>query len=69
MKSLFSGMVSLLLLLGGFNFGVLAAAEYPAKPITMIVTQEAGSGLDLMFRKTVPKAQTILGQQIMIVNT
>jgi tripartite-type tricarboxylate transporter receptor subunit TctC len=69
MKSLFSGMLSLLLLLGGINFGVLAAErKYPSKPITMIIAQEAGSGTDIMFRKTIPKAEAILGQPIMVIN-
>ena len=45
-----------------------AVAEYPAKPITVIVPTKAGGGVDTMARALVASMEETLGQSINIVN-
>ena len=45
-----------------------AAEVYPAKPIVFIVPLEAGAAGDILSRKLVQKAATVLGSPIVVVN-
>jgi tripartite-type tricarboxylate transporter receptor subunit TctC len=47
---------------------VQAAETYPARPVTLIVPQEAGSDGDINNRKLMEIASPILGKPIIIVN-
>ncbi len=56
-------------LFGGLVIGNLAgAAEYPERPITLIVNYTAGGGADLSARALAKKAEKFLGQPIAVVN-
>ena len=44
------------------------AAEYPSKPITMIVPTRAGGGVDTQARALAPVMEKVLGQPVKIVN-
>src|SRR5262249_51963597 len=46
----------------------LAAQDYPARPITMIVPSPAGGGVDLMGRLVGQRLSLALGQQVVIEN-
>ena len=46
----------------------LAAQDYPARPITMIVPYPAGGGVDLMGRLVGQRLSLALGQQVVIEN-
>jgi tripartite-type tricarboxylate transporter receptor subunit TctC len=48
--------------------GVASAAEWPTKPITIIVPHAAGGGTDLIARLVFSYAEKILGQKVIIVN-
>ena len=48
--------------------GVASAAEWPTKPITLIVPWSAGGGTDLTARLVFSYAEKILGQKVIIVN-
>ena len=65
----FLGLI-FLLWVGALHLGdrAEAADKYPFKPIAFMVPGEAGSGVDLMFRKIYQKASSVLGQPIMVVN-
>ena len=59
------------LLLAAFSAigsGAQAAENYPQKPITCIIPQEAGSDGDINNRKLMEKASAILGKPIVLVN-
>ena len=47
---------------------VASAAEWPTKPITIIVPHAAGGGTDLIARLVFSYAEKILGQKVIIVN-
>jgi tripartite-type tricarboxylate transporter receptor subunit TctC len=51
-----------------FRGNTEAAEQYPVKPITLIVTVEAGGGGDLAVRPVCLKVSTLLGKPIVIVN-
>jgi len=44
------------------------AADYPAKPVEIIVTYAPGGSTDTTARLTAPKASKILGQPIVVIN-
>jgi tripartite-type tricarboxylate transporter receptor subunit TctC len=48
--------------------GVASAAEWPTKPITLIVPWSAGGGTDLTARLVFSYAEKILDQKVIIVN-
>ena len=62
------GLVILLFPLSLFIIGVEAAEQYPVKPITCIVPNEAGSDADILARPIMQKASALLGKPIIIVN-
>ena len=69
MKRLFIAVLSVFLCLGFVSFGMVQAAEkYPVKPISCIVSVEAGADGDVLTRPALQKASQILGQPIMVVN-
>jgi tripartite-type tricarboxylate transporter receptor subunit TctC len=45
------------------------AADWPARPITMVVPFGAGSGTDILGRALGPRLSELLGQQIIVENT
>ena len=45
-----------------------AAADYPAKPITIVVGYSAGGGVDAMARILVEKLPSVLGQPVIVEN-
>jgi tripartite-type tricarboxylate transporter receptor subunit TctC len=49
-----------------FSFGL--AADYPVRPIRMIVPFVAGGGTDLLARFVTPRLSELLGQQIVVDN-
>jgi len=49
-------------------WGSVGAAEYPERPITLIVNYTAGGGADLSARALAKKAEKFLGQPIAVVN-
>jgi tripartite-type tricarboxylate transporter receptor subunit TctC len=57
-----------LLLLGSFGVTNTLAADYPSKPIEIIVTYAPGGSTDTSARITAPKASKILGQPIVVIN-
>lgn len=46
----------------------LAGADYPERPITLIVNYSAGGGIDMAIRALAKRAEKILGQPIVVVN-
>lgn len=48
--------------------GVSLAQDWPARPVTMVVTFAAGSGDDLLARIVSPRLSQLLGQQVIIEN-
>lgn len=48
--------------------GALAQADYPVKPVRLVVPSPAGGGTDTTMRAVAPKLGEILGQQIVIDN-
>lgn len=57
-----------LLVLGGQGANFAATADYPVRPIRMIVPFVAGGGTDLLARLLVPRLAEALSQQIVIDN-
>lgn len=49
-------------------FVCVAAAEYPDRPVNLIVPWAPGGGTDIMARILAPEAQKYLGQKIVVVN-
>jgi len=47
---------------------ILARADYPERPITLIVNYSAGGGTDMCARAVAKRAEKILGQPIIVVN-
>jgi putative tricarboxylic transport membrane protein len=57
------------LCVGLFGFGFVHAADkYPVKPITCIVSVEAGADGDVLVRPVLQRMSKILGQPIVVVN-
>jgi tripartite-type tricarboxylate transporter receptor subunit TctC len=52
----------------GMAPALVAAAEYPTKPITLVNPMAAGGTLDLQGRAFAAVAEKYLGQPIMVVN-
>ena len=67
-RSLLAGAVALGLGLTGFAPSAMAADEYPAGPITMLVGYGAGGQTDLVARATAKVMSEQLGQPINVVN-
>jgi tripartite-type tricarboxylate transporter receptor subunit TctC len=63
---LFLALFLSIILAGGFTG--FARAEYPERPITMVVNYSAGGGVDISARFPAQKAEKILGQPIVVVN-
>lgn len=61
-------ILSVLLAALAASTSALAADDYPARPIRMIVPFVAGGGTDLLARLLVPRLSEALGQQIVIDN-
>jgi len=70
MKNLLIISMGIFIFFGGIGNtpGVQAAETYPARPVTLIVPQEAGSDGDINNRKLMEIASPILGKPIIIVN-
>lgn len=69
MKRLFIAVLSVFLCFGFVGLGLLQAAEkYPVKPITCIVSVEAGADGDVLGRPALLRVSQMLGQPIMVVN-
>lgn len=66
-KTQFVVTMALFLLLGSFS-AVTVAAEWPAKPITMIVGFGAGGGTDTIARTLAKEMGDYLGQRIVVIN-
>ena len=63
-----TGALALGLSLTAATTTVALAAEYPTKPITMLIGYKAGGGTDTVGRVFVKKFGEVLGQQVNIVN-
>lgn len=61
-------MISVLVALSLIATGVSTAAEYPAKPITLINPMPPGGALDIQARAFASVADKMLGQPIVVVN-
>jgi tripartite-type tricarboxylate transporter receptor subunit TctC len=66
-------MRRLIIRLAGALVGIVAAvstaaAEYPDRPIQMIVPFEPGAGADILARTIGAKLQTVLGQPVVVMN-
>ncbi|MDB5904719.1 MAG: hypothetical protein JWM26_3597 [Betaproteobacteria bacterium] len=60
--------IGLLAAFAAFAFGAAAHAQYPAKPLRLIVPFPPGGGTDAMARVLAPKLGEGLGQQVVIDN-
>src|SRR5437879_2029314 len=60
--------IALLAVFGVALLSVASAADYPARPITLVVPYAAGGGNDVMARLVAEKMSRSLGQQIVIEN-
>lgn len=68
MKNRIIGFVSAALVLAAATLVSPARAEYPDKPITMVVPYGAGGGTDLAARILAAEMQKILGQPVVVKN-
>jgi tripartite-type tricarboxylate transporter receptor subunit TctC len=59
---------ALALALGAVLFAAPAAADYPGKPIRMVVPNTPGGATDVVARLTSPKLSELLGQPIVVEN-
>ncbi|MBI5966580.1 MAG: tripartite tricarboxylate transporter substrate binding protein [Deltaproteobacteria bacterium] len=66
-KFFFLGAMAVIFILGLANFP-LAAADYPTKPITIIVTVSPGGSNDIQCRAFASVADKLLGQPIVVTN-
>lgn len=68
MKKIFNLVaMAVILILGVANFPV-AAADYPTKPITIIVTVSPGGSNDIQCRAFASVAEKLLGQPVVVAN-
>ena len=51
-----------------FGFTMTAAAEYPDKPVRLMVPYNPGGATDFQARIVTMKAQTYLGQPMVVIN-
>jgi len=63
--ALLAGLVAIL---AGAALGPAAGADYPVRPITLIVPYPAGGGVDAMGRIVAQELSAALGQQVVIEN-
>ena len=68
MKSSHMNLVRIALFLPLAACATFATAQWPTKPIRMVVTYAPGGGADLMARLIAPKMQESLGQPIVVEN-
>lgn len=61
-------LLALLALVGAFTLTDSFAQNWPARPVTLVVTFAAGSGDDVLTRIIAPHLSEILGQQFVIEN-
>ena len=61
-------LLSFILFLTYFNFGVALADSYPSKPIRIIVPYPPGGGNDVLARMFAPELSKTLGQSVIVEN-
>jgi len=61
-------LLPLLALVGAFTLTDSSAQNWPARPVTLVVTFAAGSGDDVLTRIIAPHLSEILGQQFVVEN-
>src|SRR6516162_2820767 len=66
--ALFAGVMSIALLWGAASSAAQAPGDYPNRPISIIVPQAAGSGVDLQARVLAQKMGELWGQQGVVEN-
>jgi tripartite-type tricarboxylate transporter receptor subunit TctC len=53
---------------GAVMCGCAAAQDYPVRPVTVVIPNEAGGGIDAVARLLQPHLQSMLGQTLVFVN-
>src|SRR3954449_7823530 len=54
--------------LNALHPGAVAAEDWPARPVTMVIPFGAGSGIDVLGRILAQRLSEILGQQVIVEN-